>query len=119
MRTPRTSARGRLAIALAAGLTTTGLALAADGPEVKVAGTLDGHTAAVYAVAWSPDGSRIISGSFDATIRVWDAVTRKQLKTLEGHTELVLCLAPDATGKRLLSGSLDKSARVWEMPAPH
>ena len=37
--------------------------------------TLEGHTASVYSVAFSPDGTRIASGSRDVTVRVWDTIT--------------------------------------------
>ena len=113
MRPTRTN---RLAVVAAVALTTTaGIALAI---EAKVAGTLDGHTAAVYSVAWSPDGSRVVTGAFspDNTIKVWDPAARKAIKPLQGHTDIVLALAIDPAGKSILSGSQDKSARIWEMP---
>ena len=105
----------RLAVVAASACTTAGLALAI---EAKVAGTLEGHTAAVYSVAWSPDGSKVVTGAFapDSTIKVWDPATRKAIKTLQGHTDIVLAVAIDPSGKRILSGSQDKSARIWEMP---
>ena len=36
--------------------------------------TLTGHTDSVYSVVFSPDGTRIVSGSSDETVQIWDAV---------------------------------------------
>src|SRR5262249_55218981 len=48
--------------------------------------TLKGHTASVYSVAVSPDGSRIVTGSADKTAHIWDAKTFAEVATLAGHT---------------------------------
>ena len=45
-----------------------------------------GHTSAVCAVAFLPDGCRALSGSGDNTLRLWDLATGQTLRTLEGHT---------------------------------
>jgi WD40 repeat protein len=39
-----------------------------------VVAELRGHTAYVHAVAWSPDGARLVSGSGDLTVRLWDSL---------------------------------------------
>jgi WD40 repeat protein len=50
---------------------------------------LQGHTDNVTSVAFSPDGNRIVSGSWDKSVRVWDAKTGEQLRELQGHTDYV------------------------------
>jgi hypothetical protein len=45
--------------------------------------TLIGHTSEVMSCAWSPDGQRILSTSWDRTLRVWDANTGKELVMFE------------------------------------
>ena len=47
--------------------------------------TPQGHNGFVFSVAYNPDGKRILSGSNDNTVRVWDAQTSKSLRTLKGH----------------------------------
>ena len=70
---------------------------------------LSGHVDGVTAVAWSPDGSRIVTGSDDATIRVWDAVTGEGLFSLE-HGSKVRSVAWSPDGSRIATGS---AVGVW------
>ena len=75
---------------------------------------LEGHTRAVKTVSFSPDGKRIVSGSGDETIRIWDATTGKELETLEGHTAGVTSVSFSPDGKRIVSGSSDNTIRIWD-----
>ena len=72
-----------------------------------------GHERLVNSVAWSPDGARIISGSWDKTARVWSAETGECISTLSGHEGEITCVAGSLDGARIISGSRDKSIRVW------
>ena len=53
----------------------------------------------------------LATGSYDATIKIWDIETGKELRTLRGHTSGVRCLQFD--DNKLISGSLDTTLRVW------
>jgi WD40 repeat protein len=69
----------------------------------------------VWAVACSSDGTRIVSGSGDNSVRVWDASTGVELKELRGHTSWVFSVAFSSDGTRIVSGSDDNSVRVWDV----
>ena len=75
---------------------------------------LNGHTSNVASVAFSPDGTRIVSGSSDESVRVWVASTGAKLKVLNGHTSYVSSVAFSPDGMRIVSGSSDESVRVWD-----
>jgi WD40 repeat protein/tRNA A-37 threonylcarbamoyl transferase component Bud32 len=75
---------------------------------------LRGHTGPILAVAYSPDGQRIVTGSADHTAKVWDAARGKELLTLRGHTEPVKSVAFSPDGQRILTGSWDNTAMLWD-----
>jgi WD40 repeat protein len=52
-------------------------------------------------VAFSPDGTQVVSGSHDKTVRLWDAVTGAALQTLEGHSGSVSSVTFSPDGKLL------------------
>src|SRR5262249_20342696 len=77
--------------------------------------TLDGHADSVLAVAFSPDGSRIASGSADNTVKVWDRHSQREVFTLSGHVAAVTAVAFTPSGRQLASGSADGRVCVWDV----
>ncbi|EMD36503.1 hypothetical protein CERSUDRAFT_95801 [Gelatoporia subvermispora B] len=75
---------------------------------------MSGHAGIVYSVAFSPDGTRVVSGSWDEAVRIWDARTGDLLMDpLEGHRNTVTSVAFSPDGAVVVSGSLDGTIRVW------
>ncbi|UAW63871.1 NACHT domain-containing protein [Mycoavidus sp. HKI] len=80
----------------------------------EVIRTLDGHTGDVTSVVYSPSGSQLASGSWDNTVRLWEAESGVLVHTLEGHTNRVYSVAYSPSGDQLASGSRDNTVRVWD-----
>ncbi|SEN38872.1 WD40 repeat [Nitrosospira multiformis] len=71
--------------------------------------------APIIAVAFSPDGSRIVSGSVHSTLRLWDAKTGQPIGgLLRGHEAWVESVAFSPDGSRIVSGSVDRTVRLWD-----
>ena len=77
--------------------------------------TFKGHSEPVSSVSFSPDGKRIVSGSWDKTVKVWDAQTGQETLTLKGHTSPVMSVSFNSDGKRIVSGSFDKTLKIWDI----
>jgi DNA-binding beta-propeller fold protein YncE len=84
---------------------------AATGAQIR---TFTGHSKGISSVAFSPDGSRVLSGSGDNTVRLWDAATGALIHAFEGHSNGVNSVAYSPDGSRLLSGSYDKTLKLWD-----
>src|SRR5687768_17564201 len=72
-----------------------------EGPRSELAG----HTRRVSSVCFSPDGRRALSGSFDRTIRLWDAATGALVRSFDGHTTDVNAVAFSVDGRTVASCS--------------
>jgi WD40 repeat protein/tRNA A-37 threonylcarbamoyl transferase component Bud32 len=75
---------------------------------------LKGHTAQVTCGAYSPDGSRIVTGSKDRTARAWDAATGRELAVLRGHEDALETVVFSPDGRRVVSTGADRTARLWD-----
>jgi WD40 repeat protein/serine/threonine protein kinase len=106
-------------------------ALSPDGKHVTVGAGLTDQTARLFdlgtgretfkimgaaAVAYSPDGKYLATGSFaDTSVKQWDLATGREISAFAGHAGPVSCVAYSPDGKRLASGSMDKTIRLWDL----
>lgn len=73
------------------------------------------HTDAVAAVALSPDGQTLATGSWDTTVKLWDIATKQERTTLPAHSSRVTAVAFSRDGKQLATGSADRTAKLWKV----
>ncbi|HIK13475.1 MAG TPA: WD40 repeat domain-containing protein [Oscillatoriaceae cyanobacterium M33_DOE_052] len=82
-------------------------------PASPPAGTLKGHTAPASALAFTPDGTRLISGSYDQNIKIWHLNTDK-VDTLPGHNSRIKSVAITPDGQTLASAGSD-GIKIWNL----
>ena len=76
--------------------------------------TLRGHNTGVENVAFSPDGTHIVTTGDDSTAKIWDAHTGGQILTLYGHTDIVWGAAFSPDGARLATVGGDRQIKIWD-----
>jgi WD40 repeat protein len=95
-----------------------------DAASGRLLRSLAGHTDWVNAVAVSPDGRFIVSGS-GQTVKVWGAegkgllrmlfTSGRLLRSLDGHTDWVYAVAVSPDGRTIVSGADDRTIRAWDL----
>jgi WD40 repeat protein/nucleoside phosphorylase len=73
-----------------------------------------GHSLYVNSAVYSPDGRRVLSASWDKTIKEWDRETGQCLRTFEGHSGSVNSVVYSPDGRMVLSVSGDKTIKEWD-----
>ena len=83
-----------------------------DGKESRV---FTGHLDSIYALAFSPDGTKLVTASYDKLLILWDVASGKELHTLKHHTGAVFAAAFSPDGKALVSAAADQTVKVWSI----
>jgi len=79
----------------------------------EVVDPFEGHTDYVISVQFSPGGKRVVSGSYDKTICIWDVETGEAVAgPFEGHIDWVTSVGFSPDGKWIVSGSDDRTIRI-------
>lgn len=73
------------------------------------------HADTVFGIAYSRDGSRLVTAGGDQLVKVWDPETRTEVAVLEGHTAQVLGVAFNTNATRVVSGGADRQLKVWDI----
>lgn len=76
--------------------------------------TIKAHSNAIVAVAWSPDGRRFVTGSWDHTAKVWDASSDHELISVDWQGGRVNSVGFSPDGRWIISGHEDHTAKVWD-----
>jgi WD40 repeat protein len=78
---------------------------------------LAGHGDIVAGCRYAPDGRQLLSWSHDATVRLWDVETARELFVFQGHTDRVTAAAISPDGRLAVSVGRDGVVRVWDLAA--
>jgi WD40 repeat protein len=77
--------------------------------------TLSRHKRWVRSLAYSPDGKLLATGSYDTTVRIWEAASGREVRVLRGHAKPVHRVAFRPGGAQLLSAGDDERVWLWDL----
>ncbi len=85
----------------------------ATGREIR---SLQGHIGSIHAIAFGPDGTRLVSAGADGNVRIWDPGSGDLLSVLKGHSGAVFAVAFSSDGSRIATAGADpdRSICIWD-----
>ena len=88
--------------------------LAGSAQSSRLNRVFKGHSDAVNVVEFSPDGKRLLTASTDATARIWDLDSGREIVVMKGHKRGILTAVLSPDGTRVVTASNDSTARIWD-----
>jgi WD40 repeat protein len=82
--------------------------------EIQLRVSSERHSRTISSLSWSHDSNKIVSGSWDTTIKIWNGKSLELLKTLNGHSDTVWSVSWNHDGRLIASGSGDKTIKIWD-----
>ncbi len=79
---------------------------------------LQGYSAAINCVAFSPDGKTLAAGSQDSTVALWNVDSNEEVGVYQNHEGGVLCIGFSPDGNLMATGSNDESIVLWRAVGP-
>jgi WD40 repeat protein len=77
--------------------------------------TLTGHADSIYALAFSPDGTQLVTASYDKLLFLWDLAKGTRTHTLKHHTAAVFGAVFSPDGHVLASVAADQTVKLWNV----
>lgn len=77
--------------------------------------TYQGHTATIWSIACSADGTRAVTASGDCTMRLWHVATGQCLRVFSGHDDPLRSVEISPDGRRAVTGGWSNTIRVWDL----
>jgi WD40 repeat protein len=69
-------------------------------------------------VAFSPDGSLVLSGGKDNVLKLWDLASEREIRSFSGHAGSIMSVSFSPNGKMIVSASADGTVRLWDAEHP-
>ena len=83
--------------------------------DCSILHTLEGHTKTIWSLSFSPDSTRLCSGSWDNSIKLWGLKEGSLVASVNNaHTNWINSVAHSPNGKLIASGSRDKTIKIWD-----
>ena len=86
-----------------------------NGDDAACVGRITGHTSYVFAIDYSPSGTRLITGRNDNSIREWDTSTGDMVQSYTGHVSAVWAVRYSPDGATVVSGDADGNLKIWRV----
>ena len=72
------------------------------------------HSKGITSLCFSPDNTKIVTGSFDKLAIIWDSKSGEKIIEIKGHSERITSVSFSPDGTRIVTASVDRLAMIWD-----